>query len=158
MRWTLTVSLTRALEADGKVVWFWHPDAGVKSALTEAQAMVAKKPGAPGRARSSRKTIAQGRPDVSGEPVVTNSYAFLHCMRGCGCIERPVFPAPFHRAGETKRTARAKSMRRDRGSMSSRRSYSSRHCEELLRRSNPPVRLPRDGLLRFARNDGDQAV
>jgi len=64
------VLLTRALEADGKVVWFWHPDAGVKSALTEAQAMVAKKPGAPGRSRSSRKTIAQGRPGRSGEPVV----------------------------------------------------------------------------------------
>jgi len=32
MRWTLGVLLTRALEADGKGVWFWHPDAGVKSA------------------------------------------------------------------------------------------------------------------------------
>jgi len=56
--------LTNGAEADGKVVWFWHPDAGVKSALTQAQATVAKKPGAPGRARSSRNTIAQGRPVV----------------------------------------------------------------------------------------------
>ena len=31
---------------------------------------------------------------------------------------------------------------------------SQRHCEELLRRSNPPFRLLRYGLLRFARNDG----
>src|ERR1700755_2149255 len=32
-----------------------------------AQAMVAKKPGTPGRARSSRKAIAQGVPDVSAD-------------------------------------------------------------------------------------------
>jgi hypothetical protein len=35
MRWTLTVSLTRALEADGKDVWAWHPDAGVKFLRSE---------------------------------------------------------------------------------------------------------------------------
>src|SRR5207302_1331962 len=29
-----------------------------------------------------------------------------------------------------------------------------RHCEEPLRRSNPCFRKWRDGLLRFARNDG----
>src|SRR3569832_1722756 len=40
------------------------------------------------------KTIAQGRPDRSGEPVVTYSYAFYFCIRGCGCIRRPAFPAP----------------------------------------------------------------
>jgi len=28
--------LTNGAEADGKVVWFWHPDAGVKSALRRA--------------------------------------------------------------------------------------------------------------------------
>ena len=32
-------------------------------------------------------------PGCSGVLVVTNSYAFF-CIRGCGCIERPVFPAP----------------------------------------------------------------
>ena len=25
---------------------------------------------------------------------MTNSYAFLFCLRGCGCVERPAFPAP----------------------------------------------------------------
>src|ERR1700733_5993923 len=40
------------------------------------------------------KTIAQGRPDRSGEPVVTNSYAFHFCIRGCGCVRHPAFPAP----------------------------------------------------------------
>src|SRR6266404_2780064 len=39
-------------------------------------------------------------PGRSGEPVVTNSYAyFSFCMRGCGCTRRPVFPVPsFPRA------------------------------------------------------------
>jgi hypothetical protein len=30
MRWTPRVLLTKALEADGKDVWSWHLDAGVK--------------------------------------------------------------------------------------------------------------------------------
>jgi hypothetical protein len=45
-------------------------------------------------AKEAVKTIAQGRPDRSGEPVVTYSYAFSFCMRGCGCDGHPVFPAP----------------------------------------------------------------
>jgi hypothetical protein len=36
MRWTPRVLLTKAFEADGEVVWFWHPDAGVKFALRRA--------------------------------------------------------------------------------------------------------------------------
>src|SRR6266702_3938252 len=31
MRWTRAALLTRARTADGEVVWFWRPDAGVKS-------------------------------------------------------------------------------------------------------------------------------
>jgi len=30
MRWTQTVLTTSASDADGQVVWSWHPDAGVK--------------------------------------------------------------------------------------------------------------------------------
>ena len=30
MRWTQMALVTRALEADGEIVWSWHPDAGVK--------------------------------------------------------------------------------------------------------------------------------
>jgi hypothetical protein len=36
MRWTRMALLTRALEADGEVVWFRHPQAGVKFALGRA--------------------------------------------------------------------------------------------------------------------------
>ena len=59
-----------------------------------AQATGANKPGTPGRARSSRSTIAQGMPDVS---VTCGNYArmlFVFRIRGCGCIARPAFPVP----------------------------------------------------------------
>src|SRR3569832_2112313 len=49
----------------------------------------------PGRARRKPlKLLRAGMPGESGEPVVTNSYAFLFCMRGCGCIEHPALPTP----------------------------------------------------------------
>ncbi len=59
-----------------------------------APGMVARKPDHQGEREAAVKTIVQGRPDQSGEPVVTNSYAFYSCMRGCGCIGYPAFPAP----------------------------------------------------------------
>ena len=59
------------------------------------RAMVAKKPGHQGEHEAAVKTIAQGRPGCSGEPVVTCSCALFFCTRGCGCIARPAFPAPF---------------------------------------------------------------
>jgi hypothetical protein len=45
---------TSAAEADGEVVWFWRPLAGVKRAEDDPQATVTKKSWTPGRARSSR--------------------------------------------------------------------------------------------------------
>jgi len=45
---------TNEFEADGQAVWSRHPDAGVKLCGTFRKAMVAKKPGTPGRARSNR--------------------------------------------------------------------------------------------------------
>jgi hypothetical protein len=60
------------------------------------EAMVAKKPGTPGRARSSRKTIAQGRPVFSAHLFVLVCVSlrnFAH--KACGCeLMHPVFPAP----------------------------------------------------------------
>src|SRR5262245_54985687 len=58
--------------ADGEIVWSWRPDAGVKLAmmLRITPTTVANKPGSPRRSRISRKTIAQGMPVVSAEPVV----------------------------------------------------------------------------------------
>jgi hypothetical protein len=42
--------LTRAPNADGKIVWSWHPDAGVKFALRSA-GDGGKRARSPGRAR-----------------------------------------------------------------------------------------------------------
>jgi hypothetical protein len=58
-------------------------------------ATVARKPGHRGERGISRKTIAQGRPDASAEPVC--SCAFFSCAFGTrdrGCSAHPVFPAP----------------------------------------------------------------
>src|SRR5665213_1598381 len=71
----------------------------VSSSRQGARATVAKKPGAPRRARSSRSTIARGMSGETGVLVVTTLACFLNCMRGCGRIERPAFPAPFSRRG-----------------------------------------------------------
>jgi hypothetical protein len=45
-----------------------------------------------GEHEAAVKTIAQGMPDRSGLPVVTNSYAFYTCIRGCGCGLAPGIP------------------------------------------------------------------
>jgi len=52
--------------ADGEIVWSWRPDAGVNLAmmLRITPMTGARKPGPRGEHAISRKTIAQGRPDV----------------------------------------------------------------------------------------------
>src|SRR5437016_11858492 len=58
------------------------------------------KPGTPGRVRyRPLKPIAQGRPECFGVPVVIYSYAFFHCIRGCGCDPRirPSLRPPIYR-------------------------------------------------------------
>ena len=56
--------MTNGAEADGEVVWFWRPDAGAKFRGFIREATVARKPVHRGEHEVSRKTIAQGRPDV----------------------------------------------------------------------------------------------
>ena len=80
MRWTRMALLTRALEADGEIVGFRHPHAGVKFASSGARATVAKVQGSPRRPRISRKATAQGKSDVSAGPVCSCAFfcATLH--------------------------------------------------------------------------------
>jgi hypothetical protein len=78
-----------------------------------SQATVTTKPDHRGERGISRKTIARGMPDCFGEPVVTNSYAFLFCMRGCGRIERPAFPAPSEFRMALHNAKLARNARRD---------------------------------------------
>src|SRR5437899_3232064 len=69
------------------------PIVGVKSARRSAGDGV-KKRGHRGEREVSRKTIARGMPGRSGVTVVTTLVRFLFCVRGCGCIGHPAFPAP----------------------------------------------------------------
>src|SRR6516162_1909843 len=84
--------------ADGEVVWFWRPLAGVKLAtmLCIAPMTVTKTSWTPGRAR--RKPLKPSR----GECRIVSAYlwrlrscASSICTRGRGCwLKHPAFPAP----------------------------------------------------------------
>ena len=106
-----------------------------------------KKARSPGRAR--RKPLKPLRGEcrvISGVTVVTMLVCFVSfCMRGCGRIGRPAFPAPSDFRGQgTFRQSSGDIARRDREAVSL------RHCEERKRRSNPTFVLLRHGLLRGA--------
>jgi hypothetical protein len=95
MRWTRVVSNDDDTNADGKAVWSWRPDAGVKWCGAIRAATVANKPGHRGERGISRNTIVQGMPDCCGEPVVTMLVCFIIIRtRDCGCTKHPAFPAP----------------------------------------------------------------
>src|SRR4051812_18626624 len=76
---------TDSPEAHGQAVGSWHPDADATlvTAPTRCAGNGDQKPGAPGRPRSNRKTIAQGRPECSAEPVVPAACIFF-CRRAMG--------------------------------------------------------------------------
>src|ERR1700682_1455237 len=114
MRWTRAAHLTNRADAEGEVVWFCRLDAGVKSCEKTRETTVTNKPGRRGEREVSRKTIARGMPGVSGVTVVTTLVCFvLFRTRGCGCIERPAFPAPsdFSGAGIQSKTRAANAAR-----------------------------------------------
>jgi hypothetical protein len=69
------VSLTSGAEADGEIVWSWRRDAGVKSAIRSA-GDGGKRARSPGSTYKPY-TIAQGRPDQFGEPVVITLVCFF---------------------------------------------------------------------------------
>src|SRR5580698_10827171 len=82
--------------ADGRAVGAWHPDAGVQFAgRNSRRRWWLTSPVHQGDHGGAVKTIAQEMPGTPGEPVVTTLVCFvLFCMRGCGCIAPPAFPAP----------------------------------------------------------------
>ena len=71
--------------------------------------------GTPRRARISPKTIAQGRPECFGGPVVTNACAFYLCTRGYGCAKHPAFPAPSEFLEGNQKAKLGRIVPRDRG-------------------------------------------
>src|SRR4051812_19745533 len=98
----------------------------------------------------SRKAIAQGRPECCRCPVCSCAVLFAQIARGtAGAAStrsslRPLF---FGRANEDANLGR--NAPRDREAVST---------SLRAKRSNPSLRLPRRGLLRCARNDGEGTV
>jgi hypothetical protein len=71
---------TNSVDAHGQVAWSWHPDADVKlvaDAQRAALTTVAKKPGAPGRTRSSRSNYRAGNAGRRIQTVVATPVCFL---------------------------------------------------------------------------------
>ena len=96
---------TNAALADGEVVWSWRPEVGAK--LAERSAGDGdNKAWSPGRARISRKTIAQGRPVVRLVPVVL-PHAFC-CTRtmGAACTRSSLRPLAVRRVQDDAKLGR----------------------------------------------------
>ena len=102
---------TNGADADGEIVWSWPPDAEAKFAgVTNAANDGGKKARSPGRVRISRKTVAQGMPDDSAEPVVPSPCFFT--ARGPWVRPSPGIPcALLVSEGRSFRKARARSRR-----------------------------------------------
>src|SRR5215472_7415610 len=95
MRWTRSCRKTCGAVAYGQAVWSCPLDAGVKLIEMNDERRWLSSPTHRGEHGASRKAIAQGVPDRFGQPVVTMLVCFLfYCTQGCGCGQRPAFPAP----------------------------------------------------------------
>ena len=93
MRWTLWRRVDeRRLKRTAKSCGPGVPTLVLSCAKQVSRGDGGKRARSPGRARISRKTIAQGRPDDPPVPVVLPRAFLLHADHGCG--GHPVFPAP----------------------------------------------------------------
>jgi hypothetical protein len=94
------IELQRDLCADeqhryaGEVVWSWPPGAEAKLVmlLDECRERRGQERRSPGRARISRQTIAQGRPDIWLN--LWFCRVLFCCTRTAGVSRYPAFPAP----------------------------------------------------------------
>ena len=89
---------TNGTEADAKARGPGLPTLRSNCAATSRAMTGARKPGSRGERAISVKTIAQGMPDDSAEPVVSAA-SFSFCWRAMGCGQHPAFPAPSHLRG-----------------------------------------------------------
>jgi hypothetical protein len=111
MQWTRVCLQTNGTSACGKGVWSWRPWAGVKPCKTFCKATVTKRSWTPGRARNKPSNHCAGNADALALPVVTNSYAFLFCIRGYGCGQAPGIPCALFLSRAVRRSTRAISCR-----------------------------------------------
>ena len=105
---------TNDVDAHGQVAWSWHPDADVnlRRRSRVAQVTVAKKPGAPGRTRSSRSNHCAGNAGCFRLNLWYLPPAFFE-QAGHGCGQRPAFSAPSVLRGQSISTARTRKSRRE---------------------------------------------
>jgi hypothetical protein len=86
-----------ALGADGEVVWFWRPDAGVKFRDNASHCARRRRQQSPVSGKSAKETVKTIRVRecrvIPARPAVTNSCVLFY-TRGCGCARHPAFPAP----------------------------------------------------------------
>src|SRR5260370_7970648 len=92
MRWTRQRARRTRPEADGEVVSFWHPDAGVKLAEATPLTTVSIKRGHRGEHEISRKTIARGMPGETGVTVVTMLVCLFYFARESATHRAPCIP------------------------------------------------------------------
>jgi len=96
---------TNVALADGEVVWSWRPKAGAKLCeMTRSDGD--NKAWSPGRARISRKTIAQGRPVVRLVPVVLPRAFCCTRTMGAACTRSSLRPLVIERVQDDAKLGR----------------------------------------------------
>src|SRR5947208_9277997 len=136
-------------EAYGEVVWFGRRGAGVKSGRSKSflRGDGGKRAVLREEHEVSRKAIAQGRPECFRCPVCSCAVLFAQIARetaGAASTRSSLRPLISRRANVDANLGRIVSRDRETVSTSLR-----------AKRSNPlSPRVRKDGLLRFARNDG----
>jgi hypothetical protein len=146
MRWTRELRLTCVARAYGEVVWFGRRGAGAKlRGVYFLRGDGGKRAVLRGEHEVSRKAIAQGRPECSRCPVCSCAVLLAQIARetaGAASTRSSLRPLFSRRANQDANLGR--NAPRDRETMST---------SLRAQRSNPPLRQPRYGLLRCARND-----
>ena len=123
------------------------------SSLREAaQATVSSKPGHRGEREVSRKTIARGMPGRSGVTVVTTLVCFFHLHARLRAHRAPGIPCALCLSRRERLMQNSDASRREIAERCLK--LERRHCEERSDEAIHPFFGWRDGLLRFARNDG----
>jgi hypothetical protein len=101
--------------ADGGGVWSWHPWAGAKPVDDESVGDGDYEVTDTGESsHNAVNTIAQGKPDCFGVPVVTNSCAFFVAHEAAGAQNTRFSLRPLHFEGRDARKTWARSRREPR--------------------------------------------
>ena len=145
MRWMPNAQLTSAHEADGEVVWFGRPKAGVSSVVEprddgDKSGLVHR-----GEHEVSRKTIAQGKPGCFRLHLWSYPGAFC-CTGPMGAIGTRLSLRPLHEERAVRQSKLGQFMSRERELTSS--SLSDNWIQALTpslrgakRRGNPSLRI-----------------